>query len=130
MVSTSCPNPTELRKLLDGIASPQDQAALELHLGGCANCQATLDRLAVGQDSWGAMAQQLAREPALVDPALANVMDHLQAEPPAETAAEQRGREEINLDFLDPPDKSGQLGKLAHYEVLELIGRGGMGIVL
>src|SRR5262249_13122884 len=37
---------------------------------------------------------------------------------------------EGTLDFLDPPAKPGQLGKLAHYEILEVIGRGGMGVVL
>jgi WD40 repeat protein/tRNA A-37 threonylcarbamoyl transferase component Bud32 len=34
------------------------------------------------------------------------------------------------LDFLSPPEKPGQLGRMGHYEVLELTGRGGMGIVL
>ncbi len=34
------------------------------------------------------------------------------------------------LDFLAPSERSDALGRLAHYEVLEIIGRGGMGIVL
>src|SRR5262245_10389153 len=32
--------------------------------------------------------------------------------------------------LLAPPDKPGQLGKLGHYEVLAVVGRGGMGVVL
>jgi serine/threonine protein kinase len=33
------------------------------------------------------------------------------------------------LDFLAPSQKPGSLGSLAHYEVLEVVGRGGMGVV-
>src|SRR5262249_40322359 len=38
--------------------------------------------------------------------------------------------EELSLDFLEPPQKAGALGRLGHYEVLEVVGKGGMGIVL
>ncbi len=34
------------------------------------------------------------------------------------------------LDFLSPSSQPGSLGRLAQYEVVELVGRGGMGIVL
>lgn len=34
------------------------------------------------------------------------------------------------LDFLDPSDNPASLGRLGHYEVQEVVGRGGMGIVL
>ena len=35
-----------------------------------------------------------------------------------------------SLTFLAPSDKPGSLGRLDHYEVREVVGRGGMGIVL
>src|SRR5438105_88538 len=34
------------------------------------------------------------------------------------------------LEFLAPSTKPGSLGRLGHYEVQEVIGRGGMGVVL
>jgi WD40 repeat protein len=37
---------------------------------------------------------------------------------------------EAVLDLLDPPRKEGALGRLGHYEVLQVVGRGGMGVVL
>ncbi|MBX3451680.1 MAG: protein kinase [Planctomycetaceae bacterium] len=36
---------------------------------------------------------------------------------------------EENFDFLTPSDKPGTLGLLGHYEVIDVIGRGGMGVV-
>lgn len=38
--------------------------------------------------------------------------------------------ESIKLDFLTPSDKPGVLGRLGHYDVLELIGQGAFGLVL
>src|SRR5207253_976585 len=35
-----------------------------------------------------------------------------------------------SLSFLTPSDKPGRLGRLGHYEVQEIIGKGGFGIVL
>jgi serine/threonine protein kinase len=35
-----------------------------------------------------------------------------------------------NLSFLAPPTEPGSLGRLDHYEVLEVVGKGGMGVVL
>src|SRR5688572_395153 len=52
-----------------------------------------------------------------------------------EAEAEAEGEElDLNgagetLQFLTPTDKPGVLGCLEHYEILEVVGRGGMGIV-
>ncbi|MCI0459833.1 MAG: hypothetical protein L0Z62_23025, partial [Gemmataceae bacterium] len=35
-----------------------------------------------------------------------------------------------SLDFLAPADKPGSLGRLGHYDIQAVVGRGGMGVVL
>jgi WD40 repeat protein/serine/threonine protein kinase len=46
-----------------------------------------------------------------------------------DTPAERPGAG-VPLDFLAPPARAGSLGRLGHYEVLEVVGKGGMGVVL
>src|SRR5690349_21691311 len=45
-------------------------------------------------------------------------------------APEQLARGEQALTFLAPPREPGALGRLDHYEVLEVVGRGSTGVVL
>jgi WD40 repeat protein/tRNA A-37 threonylcarbamoyl transferase component Bud32 len=45
-------------------------------------------------------------------------------------APEQLARGEQALTFLTPPREPGTLGRLDHYDVLEVVGRGGTGVVL
>ena len=37
---------------------------------------------------------------------------------------------DVSLAFLEPSDKAGCVGTMEHYEVIELVGRGGIGLVL
>jgi tRNA A-37 threonylcarbamoyl transferase component Bud32 len=53
------------------------------------------------------------------------------AEAPTRTADEPNHTADTDvLAMLAPAEKPGQLGKLDHYEVLEIVGKGGMGVVL
>src|SRR5262245_7383656 len=56
--------------------------------------------------------------------------EHLAADLPDHVPTpEQQAIDEMQ-DLLAPPQKVGSFGRLAHYEVMQVIGRGGMGIVL
>ena len=49
--------------------------------------------------------------------------------PPAATVPGGRSTIAERYDFLSPPQAAGELGWLAHYRVLRLLGEGGMGLV-
>lgn len=44
--------------------------------------------------------------------------------------AKDNESEEINLSYLEPSSKVGSIGRLAHYEVTQVLGQGGFGTVL
>ncbi|HEY7423356.1 MAG TPA: protein kinase [Gemmataceae bacterium] len=124
-----CPAPFVLKQLLDGIVPEAEQARLQGHLETCAACQQRLQQLAAGGDSWAEAVQHLGAEPPRGE-ALRQAMERLRDKDQLLlTQDEADGHEEISLSFLDPPAKPRQLGKLDHYEIIEVIGRGGMGIV-
>lgn len=62
-------------------------------------------------------------------PFLAATQSAVDPQGPTE-AAREGGHEPISLPFLAPPTQAGSLGRLGHYEVHEVLGQGGFGIVL
>jgi serine/threonine-protein kinase len=116
--------------LLDGTLPPTEEQSLHAHLELCIRCQATLQGLAAGNDSWQNLALLARKEPP-ADAALREVMAAM-GDPrlSAVTATEPRPGAAVALSFLDPSDDPRNLGRLGPYEVRELIGRGGMGLVL
>ena len=101
-----------------------EKARVIEHLDDCPACQLEIERLA-GSDWWDD-ARQLAKGD-LDDSLILELDPEHTCVVPGEADA---GRAVFDLAFLDPPDGPGQLGRLGPYQVVELIGRGGMGVVL
>jgi hypothetical protein len=130
--SGQCLSPDELRELLDGSLADSDQTALVAHLDLCTTCQQSLESLATGDSSVAVtllgQAGYKAPEPnSAYWPALHRAEQTLTVAAPA---AQRSSSPEVSLSFLDPPEDGSHLGSLFNFNVLRVVGRGGMGIVL
>lgn len=126
-----CPDVDTWRQLLEGQLPEEQIDILEGHLDSCPACSEQVQVLA-SQMTWlGDRATTHLHE---LPPGAARMMNrlcHLLGEsstsrisipdPPAATGE--------YFDFLRPPEDPSEIGRLAHYRVLRLLGRGGMGFV-
>jgi anti-sigma factor RsiW len=125
-----CPDPGRWRQLLDGSLADEEKSILSAHLEACPGCQRTLEELAADSAAWSRAARHLAGARA-DGTALRRLLADVGAEAvPSATRAEPDPGAGPALDFLGPPRQPGELGRLGHYAVREVLGRGGMGVVL
>jgi eukaryotic-like serine/threonine-protein kinase len=136
----TCPDRERLRGVLDSSLADPDQAEVVNHLDSCTNCQAALEELATSGSSVREVARAAKTEvpPAQTSafwPALHRVereiqspaaaMDVTRADPASDTTHVP----DRHLEFLDPPDDPAHLGQINRFGIVELVGRGGMGMV-
>ncbi|MBC8117034.1 MAG: protein kinase, partial [Candidatus Saccharimonas sp.] len=127
----ACPTSEQLKALLDGSLTEPEQTLLQGHVDGCATCQKALESLVAGTESWDAAVGHLRGESAQPDAAiLSEAIRNLKADEFMEASSRGGSASMKPLDFLEPSDRPGSIGRLGVYEVSEVVGQGGMGVVL
>ncbi len=126
---SSCPDTSRLKQLLSGDSIESNQDAISTHLESCDACRTRLEELA-GQLKLPARAAEETAPDVSAPAKLKELIENLTLPHPTTTAAEPGRGSELSLDFLDPPRQPHELGRLGDYEITEVVGQGGMGIVL
>jgi hypothetical protein len=134
VVGRGCPSKGELQGLLHGDLSPDSTIRLTEHVGECPGCQGRMDALATGETpSLPDAVRHIDRHAPPKQSPLWKAIDRVVVEmtrTSATRALPTPPPEDDELGFLSPTDVPGRIGALGDFEVVRLIGRGGMGMVL
>ena len=119
-------DPESLIRLLDNHASSDDIIAIQKHLDRCEQCVAALEQTAATRSTWQQTSKFLSSDE--FDPKQASSHEEINKRIDRKSQDRQMLVREIQ-GWLDPTDDPRMLGRFAGYEVVGIIGHGGMGIV-
>ncbi len=118
-------NPTKLRGLLDESLQPTEATVLTEHLSQCEWCQETLESLASDPDAWEESRESLTELIVTQRCTEAIVSDRTGGQ-----VALSSQEHKMLLGWLAPTERPDSLGRMGNYEILAVVGYGGMGVVL
>jgi serine/threonine protein kinase len=129
-IEIGCPEQRVFNDLLNGALTNEQEMQLIEHLTTCRLCQHTLESLTAGTVDDVKRQLQQGREAWSLSEGLQQTIQRLKDQTPnPETSEENDWSEEILLRSLAPSQIQGHLGRLGSYEIVEIIGRGGFGVV-
>ncbi len=110
-----------LQRLLDDALAEPLAGDVAEHVAECADCRRHLESLAGGEQFWSRACRG-------VKAILAEPTAYLSSGDSSGT--DESFATDFAVDCLEPSDDPTKLGRLGDYEIVEVIGRGGMGVVL
>ena len=118
-------DPKRIELFLQQQLSDEEQTAFELHLDDCHDCRRRLDATAAGDDIWSGVRDSLRGQQLPPDGVRSgdSALDWAAGGDASISHA-------TVLKLLAPTDDDRMLGRLGTYEVMGVIGSGGMGVVL
>ena len=128
-----CPPADELDRLIRGRHTDGDSATLTEHVGHCPGCQERMESLAAGDEPQLASAVRHGdRDRPPSHSAYWKALSAVENEVVTTTHFSGNGTadRELDLAFLQPTDIPNHLGKLGTFDIVRVVGRGGMGVVL
>ncbi len=129
--TSTCPAAEELRQLLNGSLSGERQQECTQHMDSCEYCQARLEQLATGGTNLSQIIERVYEAEPVSSSAYWPALKELDADLEETYIPRNAPRSrELSLHFLQPATDPAYLGRLAHFDVMRVLGRGGMGIVL
>lgn len=146
-MATRCPTQTDLEGLLDGKLPSATIHNLTDHIGVCVGCQEKLEGLACEDPHFSSeVVRHIDKDEPPKNSAFWKALDSVEIDGtrtslvPAHLSVSKtmngsvsdtdHPSGELKLDFLQPPEQPGDLGKLGDFRIFRVVGRGGMGVVL
>ncbi|WP_010586332.1 serine/threonine-protein kinase [Schlesneria paludicola] len=113
-----------LQQLLQEALPEREENLVSEHLEACQTCRQEFEILAATNEWWIEAAKRLSRS------AERRQNDVVSSSSRYDDDDDSQFSTDFAVDFLEPSDNIRALGRLGEYEIEEIIGRGGMGIVL
>lgn len=117
----------QLHRVLADATSDSEEAAIAAHLTSCDACRRQLESLAADDGTWTRARSWLSNVPSTHD---ASKLDPTILSPLPSSGDDDAFDIDFAVQFLDPCDAPGSIGRLSDIEIREVIGRGAMGVVL
>jgi serine/threonine protein kinase len=124
------PNLQTLHASLAGELSDDQESVAKAHLAQCESCRRRFEELAGSGEDWSRIADALRVEAQSQRSLRSSSSAQRDADSPIYPSEYAQSPIDFAISFLEPSHRTDSIGKIGEFEILSVIGFGGMGIVL